>query len=121
MGDAAETRRVVESFFAAWTKNKKTEARALMADDLEYWGPLNTYKGADAFLGPLMGFAQLVKSARMLECICEGDRAGLLYECELPAPVGVLVVSAFQRVEKGKIRAYRNAFDTFELRKLLGK
>jgi hypothetical protein len=26
MTDAAETRRVVESFFAAWTKNKKNES-----------------------------------------------------------------------------------------------
>jgi hypothetical protein len=113
-----ETRKVVEGFFAAWTTRNEREARALMADDLAYSGPLNTYQTADALLAPLMTFAAMVRGARMIELVVEGDRAALLYDCELPPPVGTLRAASFQRVEGGRIRTYLQAFDATELRKL---
>jgi ketosteroid isomerase-like protein len=113
-----ETRRVVEGFFAAWTSNNERKTRALMADDLEYSGPLNAYTNADALLAPLMKFAAMVRGARMVELVVEGDRAALLYDCDLPQPVGTLRAASFQRVENGKIRTYLQAFDATELRKL---
>ena len=113
-----ETRRVVQGFFAAWTTGKEREARAFMADDMKYVGPLNSYETADALLGPLMKFAKNVQAARVLEIVVEGDRAALLYDCDLPPPVGTLRAATFQRVEQGRIRSYLQAFDATELRKL---
>jgi hypothetical protein len=113
-----ETRKVVEGFFAAWTSKDERSARAFLADDLHYNGPLNTYESADALMGPLMKFAAMVRGARMIEVVVEGDRAALLYDCDLPEPVGTLRAASFQRVEKGKIRTYLQAFDATELRKL---
>ena len=49
----------------------------------------------------------------------DGDRAALLYDCELPAPVGVLRIAAFFLVENGKIRAYDTRLDATDLRKAL--
>lgn len=113
-----ETRRVVEAFFAAWTARDERAARALMADDLRYEGPLNRYDTADALLGPLMRFAAGVRSATMIEVVVQGDRAALLYDCELGAPVGTFRAASFQRVSGGKITSYLQAFDATELRKL---
>jgi hypothetical protein len=50
--------------------------------------------------------------------LVERDRAALLYDCELPQPVGTLKIASFFRVEKGKIRTYETLFDATELRKL---
>jgi hypothetical protein len=118
MTKADETRRVVEGFFAAWTSRDERAARGFMADDMKYVGPLNSYETADALLGPLMKFAAGVKGARMIEIVVEGDRAALLYDCDLPSPVGTLRAATFQRVEGGKITSYLQAFDATELRKL---
>jgi ketosteroid isomerase-like protein len=112
-----ETRRVVEAFFAAWTNSDAQAARALMADDLAYEGPLNSYQSADALIGPLMKFAAQVRSAKMIDVVVEGDRAALLYDCELPAPVGTFRAASFQRVAGGKITSYLQAFDATELRR----
>jgi hypothetical protein len=116
-----ETSRIAEAFFAAWTSGKEREARALLADDLEYSGPLNTYRSADALLPPLMTFAALLRGARIVESVADGDRAALLYDCELPSPVGTLRTASFMRIDKGRIRTILHAFDATELRKLQGR
>jgi hypothetical protein len=118
MTNSTDTRTVVEAFFTAWTHNDARATRALMADDMRYAGPLNTYDTAEALFGPLMKFAGMVRGARMIELVVDGDRAALLYDCELPAPVGTLRAASFQRVAGGKIVSYLQAFDATELREL---
>jgi ketosteroid isomerase-like protein len=44
-----ETRKVVQSYFTAWTTNKVREAHALLAEDLEFSGPTASYRSAEAF------------------------------------------------------------------------
>lgn len=114
-----ETRGVVEKYFAAWTANKADEAYALLADDLAFSGPTASYRSAIAFQPALANFAAMTRAARIVELVVEGDRAALLYDCELPQPVGTLRIAAFFRVEKGKIRTYETQFDATELRKVL--
>jgi len=109
-----ETKHIVEQFFAAWTTGNAAAARALMADDMRYEGPLNTYDTADALHGPLMRFATLLRSATMIDVIVDGDRAALLYDCVLPN--GTLRSATFQRVANGKIVSYVQAFDPTLLR-----
>jgi hypothetical protein len=115
-----ETRRIAERFFTAWTSRQEREARALMADDLAYSGPLNSYQTADALLAPLMTFAATLRGARIVDLVVEGDHAAMLYDCELPPPVGTLRTASFLRIEHGKIRTIRHAFDATELRKAQG-
>jgi ketosteroid isomerase-like protein len=112
------TRDVVQAYFDAWTHNRVAEAHAQLAADLEFTGPSAKIHGADAFLPALTRFAAMTKSARAIELIVEGDRAALLYDCELPEPVGMLRIASFFRVEDGKIRTYETWFDATEFRKL---
>jgi ketosteroid isomerase-like protein len=112
------TRSVVERYFTAWTTKDVRGAHALLAPDLAFCGPTASYQSADAFWPALVKFAEMTKSARILELVVEGDRAAMLYDCELPQPIGTIKIASFFRVENGKIRTYETQFDATELRKL---
>jgi ketosteroid isomerase-like protein len=118
MASDNETRSVVESYFAAWTSKNVDAACALLADDLAFWGPTASYQSAAAFRPALAGFAAMTKRAQATELVVQGDRAALLYDCELPPPVGTIKIASFFRVANGKIRWYETLFDANELRKL---
>jgi hypothetical protein len=75
---------------------------------------------ADAFWPALEGFAAMTKWARIVELLVAGDAAAVLYDCELPEPVGTLMIAPFFRVEN-EIRRYETLFDATELRKLQPK
>lgn len=113
-----ETRRVVEGYFAAWTTKRVDEAFALLADDLWFSGPSASFRSAAEFRPALEGFAAITRAARVVELVVAGDRAALLYDCDLPYPVGTLRIASFFRVERGRIRWYETFFDPTELRKL---
>ena len=118
MGKKDETRRVVESYFNAWTQHRTDEAYALLADDLEFSGPGAHYHSAAAFRPGLDGFAAMTSGARVIDLLVDGERAVLLYECELPQPVGWLRISSYFRVQHGKIRFYDARFDSTAFRQL---
>src|SRR5437870_5616248 len=97
-----DTRSIVEAYFAAWTANKPEEARAWLAEDLWFKGPNATYRSAAEFWPALVGFSAMTKGARVVELLVDGDRAALLYDCDLPEPAGTLRIASFFRVEDGK-------------------
>ena len=115
---ADETRRAVQGYFDAWTSHRPDEAFAFLAPDLKFGGPTASYESAEAFRPALNGFAAMTKWARVVELLVDDDRAALLYDCELPAPAGVLRIASFFTVKDGKIAAYDTRFDATELRKL---
>jgi hypothetical protein len=113
-----ETRRVVQGYFAAWTANKIDDACAFLADSLRVAGPTASYDSAEAFRPALAQFAAMTRQARAIELVVQDECAALLYECELPPPIGTVKIGSFFRVEGGKIRTYEILFDATELRKL---
>jgi hypothetical protein len=119
MSRANETRKTVEGYFSAWTSHRTDEAFRLLAPNLEFFGPSASYKTAEEFRPGLEGFAAMTRGARILELLVDGDRAAMLYDCDLPDPVGTLRIASFFRVENGKIRTYDTRFDATEFRKLL--
>jgi ketosteroid isomerase-like protein len=114
-----ETRKIVTSYFTAWTSKDVDAAYALLADDLHFAGPSASYETKAEFHPGLVGFAKMTKSARVVELLVDGNRASMLYDCELPDPVGTIKIASFFRVENGKIRWYETQFDATEFRKLL--
>ena len=115
------TRRIVEAYFKAWTHNQVEEAFQLLADNLEFAGPTALYKSAAEFKPALVNFASLAKNAHIVEFLVDGNKASMLYDVELPEPVGKLRIASFMWVEGGKIRKYDTRFDATELRKLLAR
>lgn len=108
MGHADQTRATVEGYFEAWTSHRPDHAFQFLAPHLRFAGPTATYESADEFRPALNGFAAMTRSARVVELIIDGNRAALLYDCDLPAPVGTLRIASFFTVEGGKITAYDN-------------
>ncbi len=118
MAQQDETRRVVEGYFAAWTANRLDDACALLANDLKISGPTASYDSAAAFRPALAKFAAMTKRAKAIELVVQDDHAALLYECELPPPIGTVKIGSFFQVKNGKIQTYEILFDATELRKL---
>ena len=114
-----ETRSVVERYFTAWTTKDVRAAHALLAPDLAFSGPTASYQSADAFWPALVKFAEMTKAARMLDFVVEGDRAALLYDCELPPPAGMTRIASFFRVTRGKITWYETLFDPTGFKQLV--
>jgi hypothetical protein len=114
-----ETRRVVEAYFSAWTSKRTNDAFQLLAKNLEFAGPNASYSSAEAFRPALDNFAAMTRGARIIELLVDQDRAAMLYDCDLPEPVGTLRIASFFRVENGKIRTYDTRFDATQLRKLV--
>lgn len=111
----SDTKRAVEGYFRAWTENRVDDAMKWLAPDLHFAGPNATYSTSAEFHPALVKFASMTKSATVIELVIDGDRAALLYDCDL-APVGVVRIASFFRVEDGKIRWYETFFDPSALR-----
>jgi hypothetical protein len=121
MAQNHQTHNIVTRYFDAWTTQRCDEAFALLADNLEFSGPTASYKSAAEFRPALDRFAAMTRSAKMLELVVEGNRAAMLYHCELMPPIGALSIASFFHVEEGKIRKYDTQFDATEFRKLLAQ
>jgi hypothetical protein len=87
-------------------------ARALLADDLSFVGPIDTFNSADAYMAALERLGALVERIDVLKVLAEGDEAAVF--CELvmkpPAPPRSFVAEWY-RVKGGKIASLRIAFD----------
>lgn len=114
-----ETRRVVEAYFAAWTSHRPDDAFELLADDLWFSGPSAEYRTRDEFRPGLVGFAAMTKRAEIVDLLVDGNRAALLYDCEMPPPAGTIRIASFFWVEHGKIKRYDTRFDAEGFRKLV--
>ncbi len=121
MATSNDPRTIVKSYFDAWTNKRTAEAYALLAPNLEFRGPSAHYTTAEEFRPGLEGFAKMTSAARVVDLLVDGDRVAMLYEADLPEPVGTLRIASFFRVENGKIRTYETQFDATEFRKLLAK
>jgi hypothetical protein len=105
-------------YFSAWTNHKTDDAYAFLAPNLRFGGPTASYESAEAFRPALDNFARITTGARLVELLIDGDRAALLYDADLPGPVGTLRIASFFTVGAGKITTYDTRFDATELRKL---
>ena len=112
-----ETREIVSGYFNAWTTNKTDAAHAFLADNLAFWGPTANYTSAEEFRPALNQFAAMTKRAQITKLLVEGDWAAMMYDCELPAPIGTIKIASFFRVERGKIQQYETMFDATAFRK----
>src|ERR1044071_5776822 len=113
MTNPNETRRVVESYFQAWTSGDVERAYACLAPNLAFVGPSAKYQSAAEFRPGLIGFAKVTKSARIAELLVDGDRAAMLYDCEFHG-AGACRIASFFRVENEKICWYETQFDRSE-------
>jgi ketosteroid isomerase-like protein len=107
MTDAAAT---AATYFDAWQARDFARLRSVLADDVEFAGPLAQVKGSDDCLRGLRGMAQIMTGLEVRKVFRDGP--DVLTWFDLATSVAETVpVANWMHVEDGKITRIRVAFD----------
>jgi len=100
---------VVDSYNRALASRDFAAARRLMADDLQFEGPIDKFQRADDYLTAITGLYGMVKGVEQQSTIGEGDEVAVFYL--LDTPVAKAPVAEWYTVRGGKIVHLRAYFD----------
>ena len=107
MTDAAAT---AATYFDAWQARDFARLRSVLADDVEFAGPLARVKGGDECLRGLRGMAQIMTGLEVRKVFRDGP--DVLTWFDLATSVAETIpVANWMHVEDGKITRIRVAFD----------
>jgi ketosteroid isomerase-like protein len=101
---------LAEEYFAAWTDKDFERARELLADDLRFEGPLETFNDADSFVASLRRLGGIVTGAETQRVFGDGDEACVIYDLKT-APVPSSRTCEWYRLRDGKIASISAMFD----------
>jgi ketosteroid isomerase-like protein len=101
---------VAATYFDAWRARDFTRLRSVLADDVDFAGPLARVKGADDCLRGLRGMAQIMTGLDVRKVFRDGP--DVLSWFDLATSVAETVpVANWMHVQDGKITQIRVAFD----------
>ncbi len=107
---ATDARTVVETYFNAWKINDFVAMRSVLADALDFAGPIDRFESADAYQQAIRGLSQVKTDIILHRCIADGPDVITWYDLHTriapPAPV-----AEWSRVDNGKITRVRVVFD----------
>ena len=107
MTDAAAT---AATYFDAWQARDFARLRSVLADDVEFAGPLAQVKGSDDCLRGLRGMAQIMTGLEVRKVFRDGP--DVLTWFDLATSVAETIpVANWMHVEDGKITRIQVAFD----------
>jgi hypothetical protein len=87
-------------------------ARKLLADDLHFVGPIDTFNDADSYVGALKKLGAMVERVDVLRVMEEGDEASLFCELHMKAPAPPKTfVAEWYKTRGGKIVELKITFD----------
>jgi hypothetical protein len=112
-------RQLIETYHNAWTTGDFITARRCLANDLDFKGSIETFRGADDFIVALKRFQGMLRGVKIIKSFFEQDDAALLYDCDTVSPAGVIRTAEFFATTHGKISEIRLVFDASELRKMM--
>jgi len=107
MTDAAAA---AATYFDAWRARDFTRLRSVLADDVDFAGPLGRVKGGDDCLRSLQGLAQIMTGLEVRRVFHDGSEVLTWYDLATSVAATVPVAN-WMRVEDGKITRIRVAFD----------
>ncbi len=107
MTDAATA---AATYFDAWQARDFSKLRTVLADDVDFAGPLGQVKGGDECLRGLQGMAQIMTGIEVRKVFRDGP--DVLTWFDLSTSVADTVpVANWMHVEDGKIARIRVTFD----------
>jgi ketosteroid isomerase-like protein len=106
----ADPAEIAERYFDAWTSKDFETARGLLADDLEFRGPIDTFDNADALIESIKALSQILIRARRRAVVADADQVCVIYDLET-GPVGTAPVAEWYRVRNDKIASLEAFFD----------
>ena len=98
------------TYFDAWLAKDFARLRSVLADDVDFAGPLGQVTGGDECLRGLEGLARIMTGIEVRKVFTDGPDVLTWYEMatSVAAPVAV---ANWMHVEDGKITRIRAAFD----------
>jgi predicted ester cyclase/limonene-1,2-epoxide hydrolase len=103
--------RIVQQFFGAIGQGDWDGARRLLADDLTFSGPFDTFSRADDYLAAIRGLAEIIETVHVQRLFVDGDDVCVLYDMVTRTPAGTAPIAEWHRVDAGRISAIRAYFD----------
>jgi ketosteroid isomerase-like protein len=89
------------------------ELRTLLADDLEFEGPISGKRtGAAGFCQGVKGFIANVSTIEVIQEVHGADGSAMLYDAHMPD--GIVRITEFFRIRDGKISTLRIHYDPAE-------
>jgi len=108
MPTAAET---VQRFKQYLGKGDVAQARRLLADDLSFQGPFDTFTSPEPYLEALGKLHHIVERVDVKKMFVDGQDVCLLYDLVTKTPAGTAFVAEWHQVQDGTIHAIRVVFD----------
>jgi ketosteroid isomerase-like protein len=107
----ASPRDVVARYHEAWRRKDFESARELLADDLRFSGPFDTFDNADDLVAALRELAPISRDAEVHKVFEDGDDVCVLFDLVTNTPIGSAPVAEWHTVRDDKIAAIRVYFD----------
>jgi ketosteroid isomerase-like protein len=102
---------IASRLLTAWTSGDFEAARALLADDVTFVGPLAHTEGADAYVEGVRGMAKMIKVADQKRVIEDGDDVCIIYDLVTDTPAGAIPTAGWYQLRDGKVSSIRAYFD----------
>src|SRR5215831_10524874 len=94
---------IVLKFESALDKKDYASARALLADDLHFQGPIDTFHSADPYIAALERLGGMVDHIEVLKVFAEGDEVAVFCNLVMKKPAPAAFVAEWYAVAHGKI------------------
>jgi ketosteroid isomerase-like protein len=98
------------TYFEAWEARDFARLRAVLADDVDFAGPLGEVRGGDECLRGLQGMSQILAGIEIRKVFRDGPDVLTWYDMSTSV-AGTVPVANWMHVEDGKISRIRVAFD----------
>jgi SnoaL-like protein len=104
------TQQIARSYFTAWNARDFDDLAALLADDVDFAGPMGTAHGLEQAVGGLRGVRGMVDEISVSKIWTDGPDAITWFEFRRAGKDPVPTVN-WSRIEDGRITRIRAAFD----------
>ena len=109
-GSMIDTATAAATYFEAWRDRDFARLRSVLADDVEFAGPLGEVKGGDDCLSGLEGLSRIVTGIDIHKVFIAGPDVLTWYDMATSV-AGPVPVANWMHIENGKIARIRVAFD----------
>lgn len=109
--NTATAREVIERYRKALDNKDFKAARGLLADDLEFHGPIDTFHRADDFLAAIQGLSAMIMRIEPRKTFVDGQDVCFIYDMVTNTPAGTAPIVEWYRVAGDRIKAIDAFFD----------
>ncbi len=110
MTDHDNAAKAAAIYFDAWLARDFARLRSVLADDVEFAGPLGQVRGGDDCLRGLEGLSKIMTGIQIQKVFTAGSDVLTWYDMATTV-AGPVPVANWMQVEDGKITRIRVAFD----------